>query len=183
MPDIRPHYFIGVPIPEGIANPIYQAAKNEPLLTFQKWVHPLDYHITLIFLGAADETQIKKLEGSLAEIASEIDPFSIEFGKIDVFGDRKRPRVLHLEPKKNNTLERLREHTKQAVLQAGFQVEKRPYHPHMTLARKWTGEEGFPAHVPFESGEVSMRAERFSLFQIHLNQSPKYEEIFKFHLS
>lgn len=53
----------------------------------------------------------------------------------------------------------------------------------MTLARKWTGEDGFPAHVPFESGEVSMMAERFSLFQIHLNQSPKYEEIFKFQLS
>lgn len=104
MPDIRPHYFIGVPIPEGIANPIYQAAKNEPILTFQKWVHPLDYHITLIFLGAADETQIKKLEGSLAEIASEIDPFSIKFGKIDVFGDRRKPRVLHLEPKKTKRL-------------------------------------------------------------------------------
>ncbi|MCY7871747.1 RNA 2',3'-cyclic phosphodiesterase [Bacillus spizizenii] len=183
MQDIRRHYFIGVPIPEGIANPIYHAAKNEPVLTFQKWVNPLDYHITLIFLGAADETQIQQLEGSLAAIASEADPFPIEFGKIDVFGNRRRPRVLHLEPKKNRTLELLRERTKQAVLQAGFQVEKRPYHPHMTLARKWTGEEGFPAHVPFESGEVSTMAERFSLFQIHLNQSPKYEEIFKFHLS
>ncbi len=35
MPDTRPHYFIGVPIPEGIANPIYRVAKNEPVLTFQ----------------------------------------------------------------------------------------------------------------------------------------------------
>ncbi|KAF1681598.1 RNA 2',3'-cyclic phosphodiesterase [Bacillus sp. SKDU12] len=183
MPDIRPHYFIGVPIPEGIANAIYQAAKNEPALTFQKWVHPLDYHITLIFLGAADETQIKQLEGSLAAIASETDSFPIEFGQIDVFGDRRRPRVLHLEPKKNSTLDMLREQTKQAVLQADFQVEKRPYHPHMTLARKWTGEAGFPTHVPFERGEVSMMAQRFSLFRIHLNRSPKYEELFKFHLS
>ncbi|MCK8098512.1 RNA 2',3'-cyclic phosphodiesterase [Bacillus sp. 2CMS4F] len=183
MSDIRPHYFIGVPIPPEIANPIYQAAKSEPALTFQKWVHPLDYHITLIFLGAADEAQIKQLEGSLAEIAADVNPFTIEFDKIDVFGDLRQPRVLHLEPKKNTALETLREYTKQAVLQAGFKVEKRAYHPHMTLARKWTGQKGFPAHVPFKSGEVSTAIERFSLFQTHLNQSPKYEEKYKFHLT
>ncbi|MCY8975844.1 RNA 2',3'-cyclic phosphodiesterase [Bacillus atrophaeus] len=183
MSDTRPHYFIGIPISPEIANPIFEAAKHEPAFTFKKWVHPLDYHITLIFLGAAEDSQLHQLKGSLQAIAEETETFSVQFGNIDVFGDRRQPRVLHLEPKGNDRLAALRERTKEAVLQAGFQVEKRAFRPHLTLARKWDGTGGFPSHVPFKSGEVTSFTERFSLFQTHLNRSPKYEEIAQFHLS
>jgi hypothetical protein len=34
-----------IPIPADIAEPIWEAAKKEPALSFKKWVHPHDYHI------------------------------------------------------------------------------------------------------------------------------------------
>ncbi|AHK50223.1 RNA 2',3'-cyclic phosphodiesterase [Bacillus velezensis] len=178
-----PHYFIGIPIPADIAEPIWEAAKKEPVLTFKKWVHPHDYHITLIFLGAADEERLAKLSSLLADAASAAQPFTVQFQHLDIFGDRRQPRVLHLEPERNEQLFDLREKTKQAVLKAGFQVEKRPYHPHMTMARKWAGDRPFPDDVPFESGRVQSAVSRFSLFQTHLDRSPKYEEIAQFQLT
>lgn len=149
----------------------------------QKWVHPHDYHITLIFLGAADEDRLAKLSSLLADAASAAQPFTVQFQHLDIFGDRRQPRVLHLEPERNELLFDLREKTKQAVLKAGFQVEKRPYHPHMTMARKWAGDQPFPDDVPFESGRVQSAVSRFSLFQTHLDRSPKYEEIAQFQLT
>ncbi|MCC9021325.1 RNA 2',3'-cyclic phosphodiesterase [Bacillus nakamurai] len=178
-----PHYFIGIPIPADIAEPIWEAARKEPVLTFKKWVHPLDYHITLIFLGAADEARLAGLKPMLADIAALSQPFTVQFQNLEFFGAREQPRVLHLEPERNDYLFDLREKTKQAVQKAGFQVEKRPYHPHMTMARKWSGDEPFPHHVPFESGRASSTVTRFSLFQTHLDRSPKYEEIAQFQLT
>ncbi len=153
------------------------------MLTFKKWVHPHDYHITLIFLGAADEERLAKLSSRSQMLASALRPFTVQFQHLDIFGDRRQPRVLHLEPERNEQLFDLREKTKQAVLKAGFQVEKRPYHPHMTMARKWAGDRPFPDDVPFESGRVQSAVSRFSLFQTHLDRSPKYEEIAQFQLT
>lgn len=64
---------------------------------------------------------------------------------------------------------------------AGFQLETRPFRPHITLARKWIGDEPFqtgmlerlwgelqPEPLQFEASEVV-------LYQTNLNKTPKYE--------
>ncbi|BBP91646.1 hypothetical protein BsIDN1_52640 [Bacillus safensis] len=43
----------------------------------------------------------------------------------------------------------LREKVKEAVLSAGHPVEKRPFHPHMTIARKWNADDPYEKQAPF----------------------------------
>ncbi len=178
-----PHYFIGIPIPADIAEPIWEATKKEPVLTFKKWVHPHDYHITLIFLGAADEERLAKLSSPLADACvggCDRLPYSFSIWIFSATADSRE--CFTLSPNGMNS-SLICGKNKTGCFESRFSSGKRPYHPHMTMARKWAGDRPFPDDVPFESGRVQSAVSRFSLFQTHLDRSPKYEEIAQFQLT
>ena len=65
---VKPHYFIGIPIPaELVSRFIKRSAAVRKFL--HRWVHPLEYHITLVFLGSAEKEQLAMLAGSLKLIS------------------------------------------------------------------------------------------------------------------
>ncbi|MFB8735494.1 2'-5' RNA ligase family protein [Bacillus sp. SL00103] len=68
---------------------------------------------------------------------------SLELNEVGQFGTKERPRVFLQKPNESEPLMLLREKVKEAVLSAGHPVEKRPFHPHMTIARKWNADHSF----------------------------------------
>lgn len=91
------------------------------------------YHITLAFYGSADAKQLACLQQVAETIRG--PSFQLTFDKL---GYWPRPKVVWLAPTElPETLLNLQSTLSQKMADnCGYQAEKRPYRPHLTLTRK-----------------------------------------------
>lgn len=179
------HYFIGLPFPLPIACQIHEMLIASPAFSFGKYVHPADYHLTLVFLGKAETVQLNTLAEKIETIADNTKRISLHFEHTDVFGDAKQPRIFFIRPEHSEALFRLREQVKKAAEQAGFAIEKRPFKPHVTIAKKWKQADPYPGNTEANrlfALDMDDFFDRIILYKTHLNKSPMYESIYTFQL-
>jgi 2'-5' RNA ligase len=94
--------------------------------------HALDLHLTLVFIGAVDDALRPCIESAAEDVIA--DPFEL---RLDAVGDWPRSRIWFARPTETppmlfNLVSQLEHH----CLVCGLQQERRPYRPHVTLARK-----------------------------------------------
>lgn len=182
------HYFFALALPHEVKHELRKLAAsiNGPF-SFEKWVHHEDYHITLAFLGSADSLQLQEAVQRVNLAVEDCSTFSIQIHQTGVFGRREAPRILWagVEPSPNlNSLQRL---VHNCCTEVGFQLDKRPFTPHITLARKWNEQHAFLINELFRFTDhhfsgIEFIATDVVLFQTHLERSPKYEKIETFKL-
>ena len=176
------HYFIGIHIPGQLAHQIKQDMDQRSGLSFQKWTAPQDYHVTLVFLGAIPEERLKKIIQLIDILSNEADSFPLALNELGQFGTKERPRVFFAKPIESEPLMQLREKVKEAVMSAGHPVEKRPFHPHMTIARKWNADDSYREQAPLSKEPYVMEVSRITLFEIRPKETPRYHAIKQFTL-
>lgn len=101
-----------------------------------KWVPPANLHVTLQFIGYADDERSARVRDVLAA-PLDIQPFDIRVAGIGAFPSRGGPRVIWcgVEERTGRLLQVQREIERRLVSAVGIEPESRPYHPHLTLAR------------------------------------------------
>ncbi len=176
----RTHYFLAVRIPDEtklIMKDHMDELKKR--ISFSRWVHYQDLHITLAFLGGASQEKLAGAVNNVQEAVKGEKALHLKITNLGIFGNEDAPRVFWADTEKSQELQDIRKKVFSACEAAGFQLETRPFRPHITLARKWSGEESFkqgllnlweelqPVPIPFQASDVV-------LYQTHLNQSPKY---------
>ena len=112
---------------------IHQVAQVLPGI---RWVNPTGIHLTLAFLGELDDEQLASAEQAAEVVAKESYPFSYSLSRIGVFGSPRSPRVIWMgvdEPA--GALIAVHHALQQELLARGFEVDTRPFSPHLTLAR------------------------------------------------
>ncbi len=101
-----------------------------------KWVNPANVHLTLKFLGDIHENQVDDIVEQMQRAAQQAQPFVLSVNTMGVFPHKKRPRVLWVGIEKGNeeivALQKTLDRNLQGI---GFKGERRPFHPHLTLAR------------------------------------------------
>ncbi|CAM4233413.1 RNA 2',3'-cyclic phosphodiesterase [Lederbergia lenta] len=180
------HYFFALSLSNDLKGKLQDVSKEMRVnLAFKNWVHPKDYHITLAFLGQANEEQLheacKLSENALASIFT----FSFELSKVGVFGLPKTPRILWMGTKESNPLDEVQKRVSLACTQAKFKLDERPFIPHITLARKWIGSDDFTLEntvLKKDLFNIEYEASEVALFRTHPHNTPKYEKVksFKF---
>ncbi|MFA5622296.1 MAG: RNA 2',3'-cyclic phosphodiesterase [Thermovirgaceae bacterium] len=103
-----------------------------------RWVREDAYHITLKFCGEIPYTLLYKLESTLEHGLSlkKTRPFPLELAGIGAFPGLRRPRILWAGIGGEDYLvQRLAAIVERAAVAAGMEKDKRPFHPHVTLAR------------------------------------------------
>lgn len=128
--------FIAIPIPD----PLREALANEQerlrsLLPGVSFVHPAGIHLTLHFLG---DVSPRLAEGLGRELAREIAPlpaFDLVGGGLGVFPSPRRPRVLWVGLEDSPPLVEVHRTCRTVLRRRKLKVERRRYHPHLTLAR------------------------------------------------
>lgn len=184
---MKPHYFLAIDIPEEIADMIYKWTLNiKKEWTFQNWVHREDYHMTLAFLGTIDDKQrIENLCKKLENVGKNISPFSLKVSHIGTFGREQFPRILWIGVEESDALHQLRKSVYNVCLECEFSLDPRPFKPHITVAKKWKGED--PIHIENGSDLFIKKEEfhvhSFKLFKTDVLRIPKYERILEFPLS
>lgn len=188
MPEKTDRLFIALSVPDPVKIHLSLTIDEwKTCLSFHKWVHPDDYHVTLVFLGETSSDLSSAVIRSLRDMTSRRPAPQLSVERAGTFGDNRNPRVLwaNVNEAGMNRLELLQSDISAAMEKLGFPVEKRTYRPHITLARKYTGKNPlerdmieqikFTPHI-FPASEVA-------LYRTHMNRTPMYEKLARFALS
>jgi 2'-5' RNA ligase len=128
--------FLALELPSAAAAEIY--ASTDPLRAREPglaWVRASKLHLTLKFLGEADELRVADLIAAIDRVASSHRPFEMELAGVGAFPNFRRPRVVWLGVAGEPRLELLHHDVELAAAEVGYEVEGRPFRPHVTLAR------------------------------------------------
>lgn len=183
------HFFYALELPVEVKEKLEKAKSElQQALPFKTWVHPQDLHITLAFLGNADASQIDAANNLIDTALGRQFKFELAIDHLGIFGRKDSPRIFWAALEESKSLNVLREDVFSACRSAGFKLETRPFSPHITLARKWTGESSFTYKLleeknPFKVEKINFHAERVVLYRTHLGKSPKYEPLTIFPLA
>lgn len=182
------HYFWAVQLPDDIKQNIQdEMQKRKQVFQFKRWVHMSDYHITLAFLGAMDEHKRHSIIDLVGNSIKDEKAFNLQIQGISIFGNPKSPRIFWGAVNRESALFELQSIVHRTCQEAGFTLDNRPYQPHITLARKWGGDEAFEVgllekETPFYETPLLFVAKKVVLYKTNLEKTPKYEPIETFSL-
>ena len=128
--------FIAITLPISIKTILIRttAAIRPRIKSGVRWTPPDNLHLTLRFLGESSPDQITQLIRTLPALAK-IPPVRLSVTQYGVFPAWKSPSTVWLGFEPDETLALLQQHTETIVQECGFRAEKKPFRPHLTLAR------------------------------------------------
>jgi 2'-5' RNA ligase len=162
--------FAGIPVPEPARTELAAvldglAGRGWPV----RWVRPEGLHLTLKFFGTVADDVADGLAGALAAAAAGTGPIPMTTTTLGAFPAGRPARVLWIGLDSPGSLELLQDAVERACVPLGFEVEGRPFHPHITLGRVTEGQHlpaGAIAGLP-PVGAIPFLADRVVLFQSH----------------
>ncbi|MBB6282686.1 RNA 2',3'-cyclic phosphodiesterase [Geobacillus subterraneus] len=181
----RSHYFIAVPLTAEAKQAIRRFAEDTASwLPFRTWVHEQDYHITLAFLGDVPPEKMDPLCEAMAAASARCAPFSLRLAGLGTFGERTAPRIFWQGVEAEKALDALRRDVYEACRTLGFSLDRRPFVPHITIARKWQGAEPFGPETldSLPAAAAVFSVPEIVLYRTNMDQTPKYEVIASFPL-
>lgn len=99
-----------------------------------RWVRPENIHVTLKFIGEVPGEKVQDIRGALSSVHSERE-IELNFRGLGFFPNAKRPSVLWAGIDASPNLQSLAGDIESALEKLGFPPEKRPFVPHLTIAR------------------------------------------------
>jgi RNA 2',3'-cyclic 3'-phosphodiesterase len=131
-----------------------------------RWQAPEGLHLTLAFLGETPHRQLAAAWPAVASIAREHRPISLTLLQPEPFPPGRQPIVIAAAVQDGRgALQAVHTQVAEALREAGYALDERQYHPHVSLgrlrppllrgqaaaiaaalhARQWPGAGGFPA--------------------------------------
>jgi RNA 2',3'-cyclic 3'-phosphodiesterase len=134
---IRMRLFIAIDLGQKVRTTVSkEVVRLQSLAPKAKWASVEGMHVTLVFLGYVDDERVAEVQAIVREVAARHPPLRLAVESIGGFGSSVRPRVLWLgltggvEP-----LAAIKEDLEKRLVPLGYEPEKRPFKPHLTLAR------------------------------------------------
>jgi 2'-5' RNA ligase len=101
-----------------------------------KW-EPIDkFHATIKFLGNIEEALLPKVLSTCEQSLTTCSSFGIAYQSLGCFPNKKNPRVIWIGcDNPDGKLLQIKNTLDKALFPLGFEIEDRPFHPHITLGR------------------------------------------------
>ena len=162
--------FISINLPKEVSKELIRIQNLLPDFKGKMTEH---FHLTLKFLGEIDDKQLNYVQKELQKIGFE--PINTELGKSGTFPKKGKPRIVWIEIKGINELQKRIESTLKIFSKDRFQS-------HVTIARIKSSEEGFSQKVKkIEINPTRFTIRSFSLMKSILKSSgPVYTVIENF---
>lgn len=147
-------------------------------------VRPAGWHLTLRFLGSADEVATDRVTAAVAQSPLGAG-FVMTIAGLGAFPNPRRATVIWLGVTRGeDRLTELAELCEEAAQSAGFPPEDRPFHPHLTLSRVRPAENVADLLASEPPPPIRTTVDRVTLFRSHLGRGGAvYEPIEEFPLS
>lgn len=135
-----------------------------------RWSRPEGWHVTLAFLGEVAAERVGEVADVLDREVAGVAPFELRSAGAGRFG--RGVLWLGVDSDPAGRVTELGERVQAGIETAGLPVERRPVHPHVTLARggKRRVTDGLVAEVAV--AEVAWSADRIELWSSRLGSGP-----------
>lgn len=134
-----------------------------------RWTPVDSFHLTLKFLGDVDGSQVSDIVGSVRSIASEYGPFALQTGKTGAFPASGKARVIWAGIGGDlDVVRRLQADVETAATDMGFERDKRPFNPHVTLGRARKAGVALPSGVA-STKPILFRVDRVTVMKSDLH--------------
>jgi 2'-5' RNA ligase len=162
--------FVALEIPTAVRENLAALIRELRAIAPQaKWVRAENLHVTLKFIGEVPNTKLESIRTALPGVRSNL-PVTLEFRGLGFFPNEKHPRVFWAGIEASANLKALAADIEGAAEKSGIPREKRPFSPHLTLARF----ESPKLTDPFRDAIAANAARAFGLLrtnQFHLIES------------
>jgi RNA 2',3'-cyclic 3'-phosphodiesterase len=167
--------FVAIRPPDEIRDRLIDSMGDSPEL---RWVHDDNLHLTLRFIGEVERPLAEDIAVALSRVRS--NRFELHITGVGVFEQRNGGALwAGVQPKE--PVAALAAKVERACVAAGFEPERRTFHPHITLAR-WNRREAQAAQAFLEHNRTlaskAFAVDRFILYESRLSRhGAHYEEI------
>jgi RNA 2',3'-cyclic 3'-phosphodiesterase len=180
----RARLFVALDLPDDVRAGLVdwqQTALADPAL---RPVKPESLHITLVFLGYQAEKDVKKISKAAFDVDAQAPAVEIVADPVGV--PRNRPRLIALDARSEETVALQKQVEENLVAEGFYEPEKRPYWPHLTMARVRPEAPGSrkPAQIRNQPHPLPehmfrfFRPARLVLFKSHLRRTgAEYESL------
>jgi 2'-5' RNA ligase len=133
--------FLAIELPEAIRKRIEEIQRDlRSSNSDVRWVIPEKIHLTLKFFGNIEESRVDTITKSIEPLVGGTPHFSLEVRGMGAFPNIKNPRVIWMGLiDEKQVLIPLQGQLESTLETIGFQVEDRPFRPHLTLGRMNSG--------------------------------------------
>ncbi|HLG26802.1 MAG TPA: RNA 2',3'-cyclic phosphodiesterase [Paenisporosarcina sp.] len=176
------HYFIGVKLPEDLACRLVDVRREWQLERSHKRLPAaVDLHITLLYLGAVEAEVLTELKSELNELTGVIPVMDVTLTGVSTFGNPSTPSVIYTSIEEQPNLHKLQRSILEKCLNLLLQLDQKPFVPHITLAKKWSGKQDvFSKEMHIEKTSFTMKD--FSIYTINPGEVPSYQAIHTIYL-
>jgi 2'-5' RNA ligase len=180
----RARLFVGLDLPPDVRAGLVdwqRTALSDPAL---RPVKPESLHITLVFLGYQAEKDARKIAKSAFDVEAEAPAVELVTEPLGV--PSNRPRLIAIDARSEETIALQKQVEENLVAEGFYEPEKRPYWPHLTVARVKPEAPGSrkPAQVRTQPHPLPehmfrfFRPTRLVLFKSHLRRTgAEYESL------
>jgi 2'-5' RNA ligase len=130
--------FVACEVPDDVRETIGETIETLRKKSGQavRWIRPDGVHVTLKFLGEVPTKKLPAVKLAIQEAVVGHAPFELEFSNIGTFGGREGLRLMWVGIAGDVLrLEALVRAVNAALAVVGFEPERRPFRPHLTLGR------------------------------------------------
>lgn len=130
--------FVACEVPDDVKESIGEVIENLRSRSGSavRWIRPEGVHVTLKFLGEVPTKKLPAVKLAIQEAVVGHSPFELEFSNIGTFGGREGLRIMWVGIAGDVLrLEALVRAVNAALAVVGFEPERRPFRPHLTLGR------------------------------------------------
>ena len=128
--------FVALDIDAGIRRRIAEFRNQmRQLAPDVRWVRPETFHVTLQFLG--ETKKVDDIQRALRQVRG--SPIDLTFRNAGFFPNPKSPRVFWVGIESGENLQELAKSIAEVLQPLGFERDKGPFQPHLTLARAGSG--------------------------------------------
>ncbi len=147
------------------------------------WEPAEKLHITLRFLGDADQAKVADIIRAATDAVAYIPEFHVAITGTGVFPGKRRPRVLWLGVEdKTGILEEIKSNLDHAFEKIDYSREGRPFRPHLTIARLRQPEQSRKLaefHLNSDVGPIGFVVSNVSVYSSRLEPAGSIHTIVK----
>jgi 2'-5' RNA ligase len=183
-PEAKPlRLFVAIEIPDAVKDTVEEAfASWREMFPKARWVPRENMHVTLKFLGRTWPRLVDWVPARVEAAALDVSRFRARLRGVGSFPSAKRGRALWAAFEEADPIAGLAGEIEGALADE-FPAEKRPFHPHLTVARSDP-----PLKLPVAYSATELESEEWEvdhvvLFRSHLGRpAPRYEPLARFSL-
>ncbi len=167
--------FLACEVPDEVKHNISEVIENlrQRSGADVRWIRPEGIHVTLKFLGEVPVKKLPAVKLATQEAVVGHSPFELELSNIGTFGGREGLRLMWVGIAGDVLrLEALVRSMNAALAVVGFEPERRPFRPHLTLGRvRDEVSTRRRAEIEVEVGKVGVPATSWRTSQVSLMRS------------